>query len=225
MERELLDAANELSLLSKEYGRLVDCDDEYFELDILDYLSLDNTSSWKVATGATKIVLINDNLDYVLKTPIYGEVEEDWETGELIFHPWIGARYSSTKDNYCETEIHLYKAAAGSGLGDLFASIEPLLTKDSRTVYVSERCIPYNQYSSKPSEKSLSFVEEKELARGTSLTSEVTAKFIDDYGLDKTLSLLSFLAVHKISDLHYDNIMLSTKTNKIIISDYAGFDS
>ena len=235
---QLMSIAKELAYLSDEYGREENGDDYCFEQYLYDMID-DTQSSFSVATGATKIVIIlDDESDYILKTPIFGEVhypeiedeegnlETDYDSPE--FSSWQGAEYSDNGDNYCETELYLYEKAVAAGLADLFTSLKPLLNKDNRTVYVSERCSRCDLYNEDtPSSNSLTFVTEKRSKKNVPwgyLSVRATAKFIDDYGVETTEKLLAFIEEYHISDLHNDNIMINNRTGKIVISDYAGFN-
>lgn len=46
-----------------------------------------------------------------------------------------------------------------------------------------------------------------------------------DYGEERTAALLAFLEENSIDDLHSGNVMISLATNKIVLSDYSGFDN
>lgn len=238
---ELMSAAEELAYLSDELGREADEDDCGFEDYI--YQVMEGLPNFYIATGASRVVLIlNDDSDYVLKTPIFGEVhypaikveDGNWEydySREPEFTPWQNAEYSDNGDNYCETEVYLYEKAAEAGLADLFAGIEYLFSKGNRPVYASEKCTWYDFYGTgkdAPSADSITFLE-KEYSAGhaptwNGLGTRATAKFIDDYGIEITKKLLAFIREYRISDLHGDNIMISNRTGKVVISDYAGFN-
>lgn len=238
---KIMNKAKELTTLSIEFGREADTDDSYFEDDLYNYF-VDNDGT--ISTGATKAVFIFNDEDYVLKTPIFGEVsypsikdeygylEPDYDA-EPNFTAWTGALYSDCGDNYCESEEYLYKKAEEAGLGELFIKTEFLYTENGRPVYISEKCHHCDLWrkggEEAPSENSLSIAEENRKSKKDNWTSrlglQATAKFIDDYGLEMTEKLLAFIKKYDISDLHDDNTMISNRTGKIVITDYAGFYS
>lgn len=237
---KIMSKAKELATLGVEYGRESDVDDPYFEDDLYAYFC-DNDGI--ISTGATKVVFIFDDEDYVLKTPLFGEVyypsiqdeygylERDYDA-EPDFTPWTGAPYSDYGDNYCESEEYLYKKAEAVGLGELFIKTEFLYMENGRPVYISEKCHHCDLWcksAEAPSENSLSIVEKNRKSKKDNWTSrlglQATAKFIDDYGLEMTERLLAFIKEYDISDLHDDNTMISNRTGKIVITDYAGFNS
>ena len=55
------------------------------------------------------------------------------------------------------------------------------------------------------------------------MNSVITALFVDDYGVERAAKLFQFLSDFNIADLHSDNVMISEKTGKIVITDYSGF--
>ena len=52
-----------------------------------------------------------------------------------------------------------------------------------------------------------------------------TALFVYDYGVERAAKLFQFLSDFNISDLHNNNVMISEKTGKIVITDYSGFSN
>ena len=212
--------------------------------DALVCAGIDN-KTFDVQCGVTKVVVIPNDSNFVLKTPLNGcyrevEVDPDYEEDDdkyifndyrEDFEPYMGAElpHISTPENwnYCALEVEVYEKAKEEGLADMFAETSYFGTHNGRKFYTAEKCTPYSDEVRTPSEYSVNYTrsmraEKREWAR---MCTDITALFVDDYGEERTAALLAFLEENSIDDLHSGNVMISLATNKIVLSDYSGFDN
>ena len=196
-----------------------------------------------VANGVSKVVIIPRNSAYVIKTPLFGSLyypeEYDDEKDEYYinyenaqFDEYTGAYYEDAEidcSNYCELEEYLYNFTVENGVSDMFAKTEFFgYAKGGRPVYISEKCKNFWWGDREPSDVSKTLVKDKKdsCTPGWSrMNSMITALFVDDYGVERAEKLFQFLSDFNITDLHSNNVMISEKTGKIVITDYSGFDN
>ena len=196
-----------------------------------------------IANGASKVVIIPRNSAYVIKTPIFGswcypeeynEENDEYYTDyeNPYFDEYTGACYGNAEidcSNYCELEEYLYNFTVENGVSDMFAKTEFFgYAKGGRPVYISEKCKNFWWSDRKPSDASKTLVKDKRNSRTpgwSRMDSTITALFVDDYGVERAEKLFQFLSDFNITDLHNDNVMISEKTGKIVITDYSGFSS
>ena len=194
-----------------------------------------------IANGVSKVVIIPRNSAYVIKTPLFGSwyypEEYNEENNEYCidyenpyFDEYTGAYYEDAEidcSNYCELEEYLYNFAVENGVSDMFAKTEFFgHAKCGRPVYISEKCKNFWRSDREPSDASKTIVKDKRDSRTpgwSRMDSMITALFVDDYGAERAEKLFQFLSDFDITDLHNDNVMISEKTGKIVITDYSGF--
>lgn len=238
MATKIKDALN----LHIEFGYDLDDGDKDYALDIL----RDNLADFGlekeclVDCGVSKMVIIPERASYVIKTPLFGSVfypEEYNEEEEEYYYNYDNPQFEFYEgawfedadidcSNYCELEEHIYNIAVECGVADMLAKTEFFgYAKHNRPLYLSEKCRPFS-WSRKASESSSSIVKEKRKSNTpgwSRMDSQITALFIDDYGIKRASQLFEFLSTYHINDLHSGNVMFSEKTGKIVISDYSGF--
>lgn len=194
-----------------------------------------------IANGVSKVVIIPRNSAYVIKTPLFGswyypeeynEENDEYYTDyeNACFDEYTGAYYEDAEidcSNYCELEEYLYNFTVENDVSDMFAKTEFFgRAKCGRPVYISEKCKGFHWGDREPSDASKTIVKDKRDSRTpgwSRMGSTITALFVDDYGVERAEKLFQFLFDFDISDLHNDNVMISEKTGKIVITDYSGF--
>lgn len=194
-----------------------------------------------IANGVSKIVIIPRNSAYVVKAPLFGSwcypEEYDEENNEYYtdyenayFNEYTGAYYEDAEidcSNYCELEEYLYNFAVENGVSDMFAKTEFFgYAKGGSPLYLSEKCKYFRRSNREPSNVSKILVKDKRDSRTpgwSRMNSIITALFVDDYGAERAEKLFQFLSDFDITDLHDDNVMISEKTGKIVITDYSDF--
>ena len=191
------------------------------------------------AYGATKIVFIPKEDDYVIKIP-FTDVSEgfdydyDEETDEYYKEsdkensaPLLNAYLIEEKIyswNYCEAECQLYNRAKEEELEDLFAKIEYIgRTKKGHPIYIAQK-IEYLEDNLEPSENSLKIAKTIKIKQGTNLDIELTflSFVIDCYGIDIGKKLCKFCKKYNINDIDEKNTGI-TAGGAPCIFDYSGF--
>ena len=195
---------------------------------------------YDIDNGVSKVVIIPRNSAYVIKTPLFGswyypeeynEENDEYYTDyeNACFDEYTGAYYEDAEidySNYCELEEYLYNFTVENGVSDMFAKTEFFgYAKGGRPIYISEKCKD-RWGDRKPSDASKTLVKDKRDSRTpgwSKMNSTITALFVDDYGAERAEKLFQFLSGFDISDLDSNNVMISEKTGKIVITDYSGF--
>lgn len=173
------------------------CDEDY---DMICWArkTFDELGSMSIFHGVSKLVLVLDNYDKVIKLPFSG-----W---------WVNEVFEDFYYNYCNLEVRNYGMLCDEGL-EMFAAEVHLLchTKDGTPVYTQEKVTPYemchNNDNCKPSEESYT------KARSNSeycsrLCSDWVAKAIDCYGEELTKKFIHYITEENRSigaDLHTGN--------------------
>ena len=173
--------------------------------------------SFVTATGASKGVMIFEDLDLVIKIPFEGYIDED----DNEFYDFDGAENGW---NYCEDEVEIYDCAKRNSLGDIFIETKLLTLVNDYPIYIQKYvnhtdCIYHNPYpaSDVTKNKVTSYDEVYEI----DISIEWLSSVFEYYGEEKFENLLQFVLDVHIDDLHSANI--GWDNNRPVIFDYAGF--
>ena len=181
-------------------------------------------------TGATKLVIIPIDTDYVIKIPFNANVD---------YFEFTGTLYSKdNKDNYCEEEIEIYNLAKTHHYQDFFLPIEHVYSTelDNYPIYIQEKAISFIDTNEADRENSYDMIKQIEIKNIRS-----APRFNQEAGLiyslpvdwlascltilndiNKLINFLMFLIDYDITDLHRMNI--GYIDNMPIIIDYGGFN-
>ena len=210
--------------------------------DFIWYIDRDSVPSFHYEAGASKLVLIPDEYDFVIKIPFtgaYAEVGEyyDDEQGEWVTSEDGGCYedfYGSSDDsgcNYCAAECEIYEEAKDNGFEQLLLKIEKVGEFNGTPVYIQPKVKSFTytgnteKYSSN---KSKEIVKEEKSKRKKdfgiticSFPTDWSASCLDILGsIDELNRFFEFLN-EKSGDLHSNNIGYCN--GKPCIIDYAGF--
>lgn len=200
-----------------------------------------------VAQGATRLVIIPDELDVVIKIGAVGGVfyscpDDDDDSNETItdsYKTWNGCY----DDNYCISEVNAYDVVRAdySAALPFFLPIK-VFYYDAHAYYVQQKIdITYSHYEcsndnemklyklKKPSYKSYEIVKHKmsnNRYEDVQLALDWMARGYEMYGADALNALLSYLVKTESgeaanADLHYSNFGFAE--GRPVIFDYAGF--
>lgn len=169
--------------------------------------------------GATKGVLIFDDLDFVIKIPF---------SGYYIDNDYIGFTGSEFGWNYCEDEIKYFNLAKEQNVEQFFVQTSYLTSIDGYPIYIQNyipeiglRCSDYAIKTSEESKtKVRSICEEKNLTLPMNV--QWLGRALEYYGEEALVKLLIFIKNLHLDDFHSDNIGFIGK--RPIILDYAGFN-
>lgn len=217
----------------------LDNNEELYGISDLENLLIEKRiNSYSIEKGITKIVLIPDNKDYVIKIPItkiaYREFfydNEEYHKGNFIVEDNVGG-------DYCKKEEEIYNSI-DEEIKKMFAETKFLTEINELPIYIQEK-IDFS-FSTKdkiyfnpdvfPSDRKSdmdikTIVNSKLSSKGIYNFGRLKTKFCYDiimnYGVDKFLLLMREIDFWKIEDLHEANI--GYKNYKPIIFDYSGFE-
>lgn len=220
-------------------------DNGFTEDDVEDFIwNIDrkNVPSFNYETGASKLVIIPDETNFVIKIPFtgayaeageyYDDEEGEWVTSENDKH--YEDFYCASDDSgcdYCAAECNIYNEAKKNGFEQLLLKIEKVGEYNGTPVYIQPKAKSYvytgntEKYSSNKSKEIVK--EERNKVKngyGISIHSFPTnwaASCLDILGsLDELNRFFKFLNENS-GDLHNNNI--GYYNDKPCIIDYAGF--
>ena len=247
MRYEIYEQIAEKVAFPEEFGYDSDNDDESpLEWVKDDVYSISHNID--IAHGVSKFVMIQPEYDKVLKVPFSGELfysedyneeTKEWEYAETSsFDQFTGANGDYSDWNYCEKEVEVYQMAEEAGVAQFFAKIEtfePKTIKGRMPLYLQEKVKSINDYgisSLKPSEKSLSLIQEdnkkewsKKKYAGIN-NNNWLALAIDVYGEEELDKLMAFIKDYEKqwTDFHNGNIGYREDGTPVLL-DYSGFHS
>lgn len=160
--------------------------------------------------GATKVVIVFDEEDYVLKIP-----------------------FSSENIDYCYEEFRNYVEAKRYGLEEYFAACYKLMNYHDTPIYIMERCDCDDEKTGETIAEALSPLREKNY----DLDDEegyydFTCEVYDDeesvmefltytFGEKESTRLFAFCSRNEINDLHAGNI--GWIGDRLVLTDYSGY--
>lgn len=183
------------------------------------------------AYGASKIVLMEEDADFVFKIPFNGQYErsydeDDYPMDDFSFNDFTGAPFGIHEWDYCETETVVYKMAAAAGLAECFAKTEYAGDVDGYPVYIQEKAVIFNLYPTHHSIEENTHTKERCGEMGVS-TSGIDicwiTDFIEYHGEEMLKKFLEFIVEKNIGDLHTDNI--GYIGDRPVLIDYSDFYS
>lgn len=189
--------------------------DPYFLDCIYEELGHD-FGDFEIANGATKGVLIFDDLPFVIKFPFLGmryfdedkyEAEED---DYYVFEEFQGADCEE-HNNYCQCELERADAMVEAGFGDLVAKTELLYVNEfGFKFYIQEKVQTYSDCYDVATQAS-----EESRRKSASLTRDYKycaddwrALVIEKFGVDKWMQLVDWSkssGVYILNDMHGSN--------------------
>lgn len=188
--------------------------------EFLESIWYEGMPNYDYEIGATKLVIIPTDLDYVIKIP-YNLATH---FGEYFDFNGLPQGF----DNYCEYELHLYEVAHDAGWGNLFLPTEYIGNFAGIPIYIQAKAEDYiNTYHDYATEDSKKAIMNKRKENRNfiplSLPFDWVACCYDVlHSFDKLRQFFCFLENEKISrDLHRANI--GFYKNKPVIIDYGGY--
>lgn len=177
-----------------------------------------------VKTGASKLVCILEDKDYVVKIPFNSFIEDE----EIIeLRGATGDREDGLWD-YCAREVFLYETAKVHKLDYIFPKTQYIGDIYGWPVYVQEKCIPISRIydSCKKTPEQIDTVRKIIKKSNDNLwffNGMWITNFYDKYGVESTIELLEFIKFYNITDLHNENVGFLQKDLKPVLIDFSGF--
>ena len=194
--------------------------------DFIDSLSCKVT----ISMGATKLVLIPEKENFVLKIPFFGRYCEVWKENEDYTLSYSDPDYDSSEagyyDNefypfelaavregdaiwdYCAAETTIYELAEAEGLESYFAAEYLLGFIQETPVYVQDKVCacedatlsPYRSLNSADAKRVRHYLSNGSPERCVKFPNMWINHFIRVYGEEELNRLVEFLILHKIND-------------------------
>ena len=210
------------------YGTFDENDEADFYSIVVQPFSEKYKKPFDYATGATKGVLIFEQLGFVIKIPFcrnsedcyynsaYGEYECCYFTGADTDNGW----------DYCEAEANKYERAEEEGLAQCFAKTKKIEDIDGYPIYMQEladiyKSIDYQSSHTEEDSRQVSSICNSNNFYMFNL--EWLSDAFHYYGEKVFHKLLEFIRTVGINDLHDGNI--GYIGNRPVLVDYSSFDS
>ncbi len=210
------------------YGTFDENDEADFYSIVVQPFSEKYKKPFDYATGATKGVLIFEQLGFVIKIPFcrnsedcyynstYGEYESCYFTGADTDNGW----------DYCEAEANKYERAEEEGLAQCFAKTKRIGDIDGYPIYMQElaniyKSIDYQSSHTEEDSRQVSSICNSNNFYMFNL--EWLSDAFHYYGEKVFHKLLEFIRTVGINDLHDGNI--GYIGNRPVLVDYSSFDS
>lgn len=208
-----------------DFGISEESEDNYSYLeDFCDGWLFDNCI---IENGATKLVILSKNLDYVIKVPFNGFYKWDEENFEENFVEYIDAADTmipSAAWDYVQNEVDKYSIAKESNYEKFFAKTEKIIEHMNHPIYIQEKVTLITETEKEPSKMAkASFKNEKWDKNRYLCPSKWTELAIDYYGEEEVQNFFSFLRETGLDDdLHSRNVGIR-KDGSPCIFDYSGY--
>lgn len=201
-----------------------DCDfsgkltDDNFEDRILAHLP--ESFSYKYFFGASKVCIIPEGADYVIKIPF----NSSWCDSEEEYYDFNSATSDDKRYwDYCFAEVLFYNGAKREKVQKVFCKARLLGCVDDYPIYVQERAVTYYELKGENREDARTpntrqYCHEK----GFSCFNAIwCADALEYYGQRTFNKMMSFIKSNHIGDLHDDNIGYIGR--RPVLIDYSDF--
>lgn len=210
------------------YGTFDEIDEAEFYPVVVQPFSEKYKKPFDYATGATKGVLIFEQLGFVIKIPFcrntedcyynsaYGEYECCYFTGADTDNGW----------DYCEAEADKYERAETEGLAQCFAKTKKIGDIDGYPIYMQELADIYKSIDYQSSHTEEDSRQVSSICNSNNFymfNIEWLSDAFHYYGEKVFHKLLEFIRTVGINDLHDGNI--GYIGNRPVLVDYSSFDS
>lgn len=210
------------------YGTFDENDEAEFYPVVVQPFSEKYKKPFDYATGATKGVLIFEQLGFVIKIPFcrnsedcyynsaYGEYECCYFTGANTDNGW----------DYCEAEANKYERAEEEGLAQCFAKTKKIGDIDGYPIYMQELADIYKSIDYQSSHTEEDSRQVSSICNSNNFymfNIEWLSDAFHYYGEKIFHKLLEFIRTVGINDLHDGNI--GYIGNRPVLVDYSSFDS
>lgn len=201
------------------------CESNFIE-KVVDYVNYDLIPfEWEY--GASKLVLVLRNEDYVVKIPFSGEINNYYKEESLDGDGFFPFECAAEPDhwNYCETEAIVYQKAVEAGIKHLFAKTERIGFVKGYPIYIQPKvevfcnCKTGENYSREKTSDTRQKCDDLDVI---CFHDEWLSDFLDYFNSDTLVRLDKLLRANNIFDLHGGNLGY-TYENQPILLDYADF--
>ena len=185
--------------------------------------------NFSIDYGVSKVVVIPENYNWVLKTPLKGKeyysYDEEEEEDYISFEFYCNADAPDSSD-YCWDELLRIQEAQQAGFGKLFPVTEFLCKNNDRRYYLQEKVHPANSgFKTNPSKESVTRARKMD-AQFKYCSSEWRAAVIEYYGYDFWINFVNWdekQCSRILTDMHHGNYGYRDDGSPVIL-DASGFD-
>ena len=203
-----------------------------------------NNEDYTVDSGASKVVLVFTNSDYVVKIPFKGEYEE-YDCGNSCDRDcpcsqcsrcsrrsvgegcdeFTGARVGENEYgwDYCASEQFFYEKAVIAGVEEFFIKTILIGEYCGHPIYLQEKVEVYGYNSQTKSSEQSKEIFMKKFHHSEIQNEDFGGLLIEYYGENRVNQLVEFLSEVGISDLHSSNVGICA--NRPVLFDYSGYYS
>ena len=205
---------------------------DFEENSFYDYLTYE--PDYEIKNGATKVVLVDNNSDWVVKIPItrgdneiYYEDENNFSSGKINFSSEYSYGGGNFGNDYCASEELLYESLEQDRYFYFFLPTAYLGQIGGTPIYYSRKVNP--SYSQKISEKSKERTTQlrdsdkiTDLRYRSNMNESIVEAFTEYYGIYTAIKLMRVCSQYEIQDLHSANYGILPSGRPVII-DYSGY--
>jgi len=224
--RDLIPSPND------EFGYNLECEEDFEDIarDFIDALYLAHIRA-DIRAGVSKLVIIPDKIDYVIKIPFNGQYKPVYDDGmyyaydDFVRFSQAGVKFESSEWDYCETELEIYAKAKDYAVEELFDRTEFFMCVNHRPVYIQAKAISIEDWCGEEKESSPEAKKNYCYCKPEHeyIPREWVEQAIDYYGLDNVIRLKNFIDDYSLKDFHSGNVGYTFEGKPVII-DYAGWD-
>lgn len=179
-----------------------------------EFTVIDEDYNFDVRSGATKIVLVPNDLPYVIKIPYYGE-----ETWDGWVHPFNGGDEGEDVD-YCAEEAEIYADAEISGCAQFFVPMMQLTMAGDIPIYIQTKISAIR--TERPSNENA--YRYASIHNSEFLDPEVGGRLVQYYSTEEIAVFLTFIKKHNINDLEGSrNGEYVQAFGRYVFWDYSGY--
>lgn len=197
--------------------------------DVFDCSDLDD--GWDYQYGSSKLVIIPEHLDFVVKIPFGADIEYV-DDGEYYCDPFERAYYPEEREHgwdYCKSEAEYFKLAKKAGVSFFFAKTIYIGSISGVPIYVQEKIdIQESCHSRSCSDKERSNSREKAIKMGMLRNCDFNDDFITElfayYSDNEVTALFDFIRTYQLNDLTSNNVGYDHITGAPVLSDYSSFN-
>lgn len=199
-----------------------------FRDNILETFREQYKHSWYYETGASKLVIIPDAQNFVIKIPFEGyHPEAEWDDEECEYYECDFEHfYGADTDNewdYCEVEATRYELSKTYGVEECFAKCQKVAEIDGYPIYMQEKAEMYNCLdTSKHTEE-----DKKSVSKICSencyncFNADWLSDVFNYFGEKIFYVFMQFLSDFNVNDLHSGNI--GYINGRPVLIDYSGW--
>ena len=174
---------------------------------------------YEIRTGASKVVLLPDGAQYVIKIPYYGQLDDYDGTSIPYNGAWVPHIEIDNTNDYCELEAAIYDEAVEWDLQDFFVPTIWVCDIGHVPIYVQPRIQSIYRRAAK--ENTYKYASIK---GSNEFDSDVGASLVEFYTLPHIEKLLEFFKYYQINDVdNYRNGGYDIQLQRHVFWDYAGF--